>query len=150
MLLNTLIAAVFATIGLAPQQPAGVLQGSWTATAAQNRVYRGQWSGQPLPGRPNAAQGSWIVLNDANRTVLQGTWAAEKSAQGWTGQWSARIATDRQPAGTVISGTWQAGEDLKDASLADMLRRTLDQQLAGSWRSGRLAGNWWLKGMVPR
>jgi hypothetical protein len=28
----------------------------------------------------------------------------------------------------------------------DMLKRTTEKQVAGSWRSGRYQGNWWLDG----
>lgn len=132
--------------GVLAQAPGPLLSGSWIATAAGNQVYRGQWSGQLLPGRPDAAQGSWLILNDASRIVLQGTWAAEKSKQAWRGQWSARMATGRQASGTVVSGTWQTTADPTVSTLAEMLQHTLRQQVAGSWRSGQRAGNWWLKG----
>jgi hypothetical protein len=28
----------------------------------------------------------------------------------------------------------------------DMLKQTLEKQVTGSWRSGRMQGNWWLMG----
>jgi len=144
------IIALLLAFGMAAQQPAEVLSGSWTASAGPKQVYRGRWSGQRLPDKPNAALGSWVVVNDANETVQQGTWAAEKSAQGWRGQWSARVATGRDSTGTVISGTWQSAADSKGTTLADLLRRTLEEQVAGSWRSGQLAGYWWLKGSAAK
>ena len=149
MLTGPIITLLLA-FGMVAQQPAEVLSGSWTASAGPNQVYRGRWSGQPLPDKPDAAHGSWVVVNDANQTVQQGTWAAEKSAQGWRGQWSARIATGRDASGKVVSGTWQSAEDSKGTTLADLLQKTLEQQIAGAWRSGQLAGYWWLKGSPSR
>ena len=139
--------AIVLTCGSFAQQPPDVLRGSWSATVGPNQVYRGQWSGQPLPGQANAVQGSWLVLNDASQILLQGTWAADKAKEGWRGQWSARIATGRQASGPMLSGTWQSTADAKSATLAEMLQRTLVEQVSGSWSSGRLAGNWWLKGL---
>jgi hypothetical protein len=136
--------------GVLAQPPAPLFNGSWIATAARNQVYRGQWSGQLLPGRPDAAQGSWLVLDNASRIVQQGTWAAEKSTQGWRGRWSARMAAGSKPSGTVLSGTWQTSADSTIATLAELLQRTLQQQVAGSWRSDQLAGNWWLKGLSAK
>ncbi|MEP7304439.1 MAG: hypothetical protein ABJA98_02865 [Acidobacteriota bacterium] len=145
-MLKGLTITLLLALGVLAQPPSPLLSGSWIATTARNQVYRGQWSGQLLPGRPDAAQGSWLVLNDASRIVQQGTWAAEKSKQGWRGQWSVRMATGRQPSGTVLSGTWQTTADSTIATLAELLQQTLQQQVAGSWRSGQLGGNWWLKG----
>ena len=28
----------------------------------------------------------------------------------------------------------------------DMLKQTLEKQVTGAWRSGRIQGNWWLMG----
>jgi hypothetical protein len=38
--------------------------------------------------------------------------------------------------------------DLSGKTLEDMLKQTLEKQVAGSWRSGRYQGNWWLKGSL--
>jgi len=148
-MLKGLTTTVLLAFGVLAQPPSPLLSGSWIATAARDQVYRGQWSGQLLPGRPDAAQGSWLVLSDASRIVQQGTWAAEKSKQGWRGQWSARMATG-QPSGTVLSGTWQTTADSTTATLSELLQQTLQRQVAGSWRSGQRAGNWWLKGLPSK
>jgi len=94
------------------------------------------------------------VLN-GNRIVLEGTWSAAKSPGGWQGTWSARAWTrqsssGRSTPGRLYTGTWQAAmRDPKARTLAEMFQRTLEQQIAGSWRSGPLAGHWWLKGSPP-
>jgi hypothetical protein len=46
-----------------------------------------------------------------------------------------------------MTGTWQA--DIKDASLktlVDMLQRTAQAQVDGTWRRGRTTGTWSLVG----
>ncbi len=121
---------------------AKALRRDWIATVGPKEVFRGRWSGEALPNTPNAAQGSWTLLSDANRILLEGTWSARKSAQGWHGTWSARTAH-----GQSFSGTWEADlAGFSGKTLEEMLRRTAEKQISGSWRSGRLSGNWWLSG----
>jgi hypothetical protein len=151
-MLKSLPAILMLTLCAFAQEPPPAIRGTWTATAGPNQVFRGNWSAAFLSSTSNAAQGSWVLLNNANQVVLEGTWSAEKSARGWQGRWSARIATGRasprgSSAGRLVSGTWQAEmKDPKTKSLAELLQRTLQDQITGSWRSGGLEGHWWLKG----
>ncbi len=149
--LNSLAVIVTLTVCAFAQEQPPVLQGTWTGTSGPKKVYRGGWSARVLSGTPNVAQGSWVLVNDANKIVLQGIWAAEKSPRGWHGTWSARIVPEklspRGSAGKVITGTWQASmKDSSIKSLVEMLLRTLKDDISGSWRSGPHQGNWWLKG----
>lgn len=116
------------------------LRGSWRATAG-TRVFQGTWTADVNPNTPNLAQGSWTVV-EGNRVLLRGTWAAEKERGGWRGAWSALMAS--APAGSPpITGTWQANiKDSRLETLADMLERTAEGQIDGTWRSGRMAGSW--------
>jgi hypothetical protein len=136
--LAQLAALVFASSTLAQEAP--VLQGKWTATTG-SRILRGAWSGQLLPGRNDAAHGSWTLENDAGDMLMQGTWSAEKSRRGWQGTWTARTAPDR-----IYSGTWSAfmsGTPAK--TFEDMLNATLENDVAGRWRYGSSEGGWWLR-----
>jgi len=126
------------------QQPDIELRGGWRATSGA-RVYEGTWSARINPSTPNRADGSWTLVT-GNRVTLQGTWAADKTAGAWRGTWSARIAASGSQA-PPLTGTWQA--DVKDTSLktlADMLQRTAQTQVNGTWRSGHYAGTWSLVG----
>jgi hypothetical protein len=135
------------------QESSIVQRGTWTATAGPSaaQVMRGSWSAETLSGTPNAARGSWTLLNASNEVVLEGTWSAAKSSSGgWQGTWSARVVT-RLPTGgstpgRVFSGTWQLTTEVNGKTLTKMFQRTLETEVAGSWRSARLTGNWWLRG----
>jgi hypothetical protein len=95
---------------------------------------------------PNAAQGSWTLHNDSGEVTLSGTWSARKASSDWQGTWSARTAQGR-----TFSGTWNADISAsRDKTLADMLNRTLEKEVAGSWHSGRYEGNWWLRGLKAK
>lgn len=124
------------------QEPSSVLVGSWTATAGPNHIFRGTWSAQISPHNPNAAQGSWTLLNEANDVVLEGTWSAQKTGKRWQGTWTARPMK-----GHSLSGTWTAdAANLNVESFEGMLKSTATKEVSGSWQSGRYQGNWWLKG----
>jgi hypothetical protein len=136
VLLLTIVVAVVE----AASQSTVQLRGSWRATAG-TRVFQGTWTVDVNPNTPNLAQGSWTVI-EGNRIVLQGTWAAEKQRAVWRGSWSALMAS--APAGSPpITGTWQA--DVKDSSidtLTEMLQRTAQTQIDGTWRRGQMSGRW--------
>jgi len=119
-----------------------ILRGTWIASAGEARYFRGIWSGELLPGNHNSGQGSWVLLNDRSETVTEGTWAARKSARAWEGTWTARPS-----GGGSFSGTWTADiTDLEKGTFEDMLNRTFEKQVSGSWRHGRTEGNWSLQG----
>jgi len=123
-----------------PETTTATWHGTFTASVGRAKQFRGRWSGQV--DKKNAGSGSWVVLNDAHKIVAEGTWQAQKSAKTWRGTWRAWAKGGRQ-----YSGSWIAElGSFKGQSFEDMLSYTLEQQVAGSWQSGKLAGNWWLRG----
>ena len=104
------------------------------------RVRRALRHGRLLPPSKNVALGSWTLLSENNQIVLEGTWSARKLADGWQGTWTARIE------GRTVSGMWNAVmTDFNGKTFEDMLKRTAEKQIGGSWQSGRAQGNWWLQ-----
>jgi len=103
---------------------------------------------------PNAARGCWAILNDAKPNRAGGHVARIEIGCEPARIWSARILAGPSSAGRSsfakpFSGTWQAENDSTVKTFADRLQRTLEKRMADSWRSGGLAGNWWLKGSPP-
>ena len=79
-------------------------------------------------------------IGENNQIVLEGTWSARKLASVWQGTWTARIR------GRNVSGTWNAVmADFNGKTFEDMLKRTAEKQIGGSWQSDRAQGNWWLQ-----
>ena len=119
------------------QQAPATLQGGFNASAGPV-VYRGKWSAAFSPGTPNTVAGSWILLNDSNDIVLQGTWSAQKVSSGWKGTWRARVERGR-----AYAGTWTASEPGPGSkTFVDMLQAAVKGAAAGTWASGRFGGNW--------
>ena len=122
------------------QQASPVLQGAFTASVGP-AVYRGKWSARISSRTPNAAAGSWILLNEGNDVVLQGTWSAQKSGAGWKGTWRARVLR-----GQAYSGSWTASEPgPASKTFADMLQAATRGGTAGTWRSNGYGGDWRLR-----
>jgi hypothetical protein len=146
MLIRVAAAVLIASHAFAQEAPA--LHGTWSATVGPTRAYRGSWSAQVARDRSNAVRGAWVLVNDLNQKVMEGTWSAEKSPSGWQGSWSARALTRPSSLGPPVSGTWRAAiDDASSATLIEMLQQTVKKQIAGSWRSGQLTGNWSLRGV---
>lgn len=123
-------------------QEAPIIRGEWTAAAGPARIYRGKWIGQALPGQPNALHGSWTLSGQTGKAVLSGTWSARKAGRELQGTWSAQ-----DQYGRSVSGTWRsAAPELTGLTLQQMLELSLEGTISGTWRSGRLSGNWWIKG----
>src|SRR5438874_3408703 len=122
------------------QKAGGVLYGRWTATAGQSQMFSGTWSAETSQRNPNEAQGSWTLVNDAGEVTLEGTWSARKTGSNWHGIWRARTSR-----GQSFSGSWDAHlSGSMNQSFADLLKRTIEQEVGGFWQSGRYQGNWWL------
>jgi hypothetical protein len=121
--------------------PVASTHGGWVASAGA-AVFRGRWSADALPGRPDEVQGSWTLLGAGEAIVLEGTWAARRSGPGWKGQWSARTAT-----GGFFTGTWKAeGVGRGPKTFADLLASASSQRISGTWRMRGATGRWWLEG----
>jgi len=118
------------------QQAPATLQGGFNASAGPV-VYRGKWSAAFSQRTPNTVAGSWILLNERNDIVLQGTWSAHKSGVGWKGTWRARVERGR-----AYSGTWSASEPGPGRTFADMLQAATRGAVSGTWATGGFGGNW--------
>jgi hypothetical protein len=95
-----------------------------------------------LPGRDDAGQGTWTVVDGAGRVALEGTWSATKTPRLWQGRWSARIVTGPSSS-RVISGSWKRTVAASaSGNFSDMLQQSIEQDITGSWRAAALAGAW--------
>src|SRR5260370_19896878 len=125
-----LIILLFSQCALA-QETGSVLYGTWTATAGPSQIFRGTWSAETSRRNPNEAQGSWTLVNDSGEVVLQGTWSARKTGSRWQGTWRARTTQ-----GQSFSGSWESDlPEPKDQTFAALLKRTIENEVAGSWQS---------------
>jgi hypothetical protein len=145
---TTIVVTVLTVLlaGAASAQPTSTMHGGWSATVGPNQVLQGTWTAELSPAMPNAAQGSWALLDRSNQIAARGTWSAAKAEKLWSGGWQARVATARGATGRLLSGSWRTEISNADVqSLAQLLEQTFREQISGSWASGRLAGAWSLR-----
>ncbi len=130
---------VLAACLLAAAQPSPrIYQGSWTATAG-TRAFQGRWTAHITPRRANVANGTWTLIDQAGRVVLEGTWSANQENGQWRGSFLA------QAAGRKFAGSWKADlGDVEPGTFAEMLRRATLGEVSGAWQAAALVGNWWL------
>lgn len=148
--MNKLICAAMIWIvtllsAMAQDQPKPQIEpfrGTWMATVGPNRFLRGFWSGELAPDNHDAARGTWTLLGDRGQVLLTGDWSARKSAQEWSGTWNAHVSH-----GKPVSGSWATTmEDASAKTFEDLLKKTLQTVVGGSWQSGKMKGNWQLQG----
>jgi hypothetical protein len=148
------LALVFTFALLSPPgaQTSTSLRGTWSASVGTKPALQGTWTADLQSTAPNEATGSWALIDAGSRIVAEGTWSAVKNARVWSGSWSARmLPPGGRGGGPLKSGTWRADVNAAGPkTLADLLRSTLEHEVAGAWRSAGLQGRWWLTASLGR
>lgn len=111
---------------------------TWLATTNNGRTLGGTWTGT-VNVSTGTASGSWAVVNDANRIILQGAWSAVKYEQEWRGSWRASVTgQSREYTGTWIS-EFTLGPNL---SFVQLFKQAVNKTTSGTWQSGGQSGSW--------
>jgi Bacterial SH3 domain len=110
---------------------------TWFAVTPRGRIFGGTWSVEA--SLSTSASGTWTLRDATDKTVLHGTWSAEKFSTGWNGVW--RAVVDGQ--NTEYSGTWTAALGLADHDrLADLLEAAVSGAVRGVWATENYSGVW--------
>jgi hypothetical protein len=124
------------------QAPA--LRGGWAARAGAS-VFKGRWTANAPQPASDDAQGTWTLLGPNDDVTLDGPWSARRNGKTWQGTWMARTRP-----GALFSGTWQtAVKGIPGKTFFDLLAHAKAGRIAGTWRMGRLRGDWWLETTGP-
>jgi hypothetical protein len=112
------------------------LKGTWSATTQPGSL-AGSWTAQPDPS--GAVTGTWMLQDATGRVLMQGGWAASKSAQSWNGAWRATVSGRTGE----YSGMWTSTTSLSPQDrLAEMLDSALRAVVSGTWKAGPRSGSW--------
>jgi hypothetical protein len=79
------------------------------------------------------------VEESSGKTILRGTWSAEKFSTGWNGVWRAAAEGGR----SEYTGTWSADlAGAKNASLVDLFGAAAANSARGIWTASNASGTW--------
>ena len=73
---------------------------SWSAQTASGRIFEGGWLVDPASS-PDKASGTWTLGEGLDKTVLRGTWLAQKFSTGWSGTWPAAVTAKNENSPAV-------------------------------------------------
>src|SRR5262245_52882723 len=76
---------------------------SWSAQNTAGRSFEGSWTVEPASSADKAS-GTWTLGEGFDKTVLRGTWSAQKFSTGWSGTWRATVEGQKQE----FTGSWTA------------------------------------------
>ena len=120
------------------------LRGGWIARAGA-ATFKGRWTAQPPSPGATDTQGTWTLFGSDDAVVLDGTWSARRNGRTWQGTWIARTRP-----GALFSGSWQTTmKGIAGKTFFDLLSHAKMGRIAGTWRMGRMRGDWWLETSPP-
>ena len=111
---------------------------TWSAQAASGRIFEGGWSADPASSRDKAS-GTWTLGEGLDKTVLRGTWSAQKFSTGWSGTWRATVEGQKRE----FTGSWTADfPQGREASIAELFLTAARDAIRGIWIADNDSGSW--------
>jgi hypothetical protein len=111
---------------------------TWSAQASGGSLYQGTWSVESNVSAKSAA-GAWTLQDPGGKTVLVGTWSAEKFSTGWNGAWRASSKGSKLEYG----GSWSAVlQHASELPLSDLFKAAALSAVRGVWTGGYRSGTW--------
>jgi hypothetical protein len=114
---------------------------SWSARNNSGRTFEGSWTVEPASSAEKAS-GTWTLGEGLDKTVLRGTWSAQKFSTGWSGTWRATIEGQKQE----FTGSWTADfPQARETAIAELFLTAARDAIRGIWSAGGDSGSWSLR-----
>ena len=111
---------------------------TWAARTGDGKTFNGTWTVAPNSSH-NAAGGGWTLDDGSGKTIMRGSWSAEKHTTGWNGIWRASVE-GRQGEHT---GSWSAEfSHMRNARFAELFEAAAKEAIRGLWTGGNDSGSW--------
>lgn len=111
---------------------------TWSAQTASGRIFEGGWSVDPASS-PDKASGTWTLGEGLDKTVLRGTWLAQKFSTGWSGTWRATVEGQKRE----FTGSWTADfQQAREASIIELFLTAARGAIRGIWIADNDSGSW--------
>ena len=116
---------------------------SWSARNTTGRTFEGSWTVEPASSTDKAS-GTWTLGEGLDKTVLRGTWSAQKFSTGWSGTWRATIEGQKQE----FTGSWTADfPEARETSIGELFLTAARDAIRGIWSAGNDSGNWTIRAL---
>jgi hypothetical protein len=111
---------------------------TWSAQTATGRIFEGGWSVDPASS-PDKASGTWTLGEGLDKTVLRGTWSAQKFSTGWSGTWRATVEGQKRE----FTGSWTADfPQARETSIGELFSTVARDAIRGIWSAANDSGSW--------
>jgi hypothetical protein len=111
---------------------------SWSAQNTAGRSFEGSWTVEPASSADKAS-GTWTLGEGFDKTVLRGTWSAQKFSTGWSGTWRATVEGQKQE----FTGSWTADfPQARETSIGELFSTIARDAIRGIWSADNDSGSW--------
>lgn len=111
---------------------------TWSAVTSTGRTFSGTFTVEPDPAT-GTVSGSWTLRDNTGKTIMGGTWSANKADKVWSGAWRAAVSGQS----VEYSGTWSTNQRFPAAArFADLFEAAVKEVVGGDWRAGAYSGSW--------
>jgi hypothetical protein len=111
---------------------------SWSAQNTAGRSFEGSWTVEPASSADKAS-GTWTLGEGFDKTVLRGTWSAQKFSTGWSGTWRATVEGQKQE----FTGSWTADfPQARETSIGELFSTIARDAIRGIWSAAGDSGSW--------
>lgn len=114
---------------------------TWSARTIAGRTLEGSWTVEPASSADKAS-GSWTLGEGLDKTILRGTWSAQKFSTGWNGTWRATVEGQKRE----FTGSWTADfPQARETSIGELFSTVARDAIRGIWSADNDSGSWSLR-----
>jgi hypothetical protein len=114
---------------------------TWSARTTAGRIFEGSWTVAPAASADKAS-GTWTLGEGLDKTLLRGTWSAQKFSTGWSGTWRATVEGQKRE----VTGSWTADfPQARETSIGELFSTVARDAIRGIWSADGDSGSWSLR-----
>jgi hypothetical protein len=111
---------------------------TWSALTTTGRTLEGSWTVEPASSADKAS-GTWTLGEGLDKTVLRGTWSAQKFSTGWSGIWRAMVEGQKRE----FTGSWTADfPQARETTIGELFSTVARDAIRGIWSADNDSGSW--------
>ena len=114
---------------------------TWSARTITGQTLEGSWTVEPTSSADKAS-GTWTLGEGLDKTILRGSWSAQKFSTGWSGTWRATVEGQKRE----FTGSWTADfPQARETSIGELFSTVARDAIRGIWSADNDSGSWSLR-----